>query len=64
MKHHYEVTGSLPPKPERQWRTNRIAHVVAPNAKRAIELVEALHPGIEVFTVLHRGHIDIIEDDQ
>ena len=63
---HWEVNGSieLPPREGSSYRgrQNITAHVLAASARRAIELVEAKHVGIEVHSVQHRGRIDVIED--
>lgn len=59
---HWEIHGSIPPPPKYTYRPNKEVHVLALNIERAIILAQRKFPGLEVFTAVHRGKIDIIEE--
>ena len=63
---HWEIRGSMPPAiPQGHsyaFRENVTSHVIAASARRALELVEAKHKGIEIYSAQHRGKIDVIDD--
>lgn len=62
MSKHWEVRGSLPPEGNRTYHKQQTCHVLALSAARAIELVEKKYAGITIWSVVHRGEIDVIED--
>lgn len=65
---HWQVQGSMPPAMRpgntHEYRQNVTAHVVAVSARRALELVEARHVGIEIHSIQHCGKIDVIDDSK
>ena len=62
MNRHWFVQGSMPPEPGKpHWRKNIEAHVVTDSAAKAIALVVEKYPDIDVWTVTHRGAIEIID---
>jgi hypothetical protein len=65
---HWQVQGSMPlamrPGRSYEYRENVTAHVIAASARRAVELVELKHAGIEIHSVNHRGQIDVIDDSK
>lgn len=63
MKRHFEIKGSKE-QPEKTWRQNIVCNVVAETAQRALELALEKHPDLDVFSLIHRGRVDIIEDNK
>ena len=61
MMKHFEINGSEPAG-EGKWRANIVCHVVAETAQRAMQLAIEKHPTMEVWSLNHRGRVDIIED--
>lgn len=60
---HFEINGSIQ-EIDKKWRTNLTCHVVAETAQRALQLAVDKHAGFDVFSLNHRGRVDIIEDDE
>lgn len=60
---HYEINGSTPPDPKAKYphRANIVCHVIADDAPTAMRLAIEKHPGLEVWSLSHRGRVDIIE---
>lgn len=58
---HFEIRGSTA-QPEKQWRINITCHVVAETAQRALQLALEKHPMMDVYSLNHKGQMDIIED--
>ncbi len=57
---HFEIMGSL--KEEgKNWRTNLTCHVVAESAQKAIQLAIGKHPAMEIWSLQHKGPVDLIE---
>lgn len=61
---HYEIQGSLPSPEGKQWRTNVICHVVADDASMAMNLALQRHPDIDIWSLQHKGKVDIIQQGQ
>lgn len=62
---HWELHGTVPWEDQKRaafGRRNVTAHIVAPTARRALELAEAKYAGLEVYTISHRGLIDYIDE--
>lgn len=60
--HFYDVRGSLPKKGGLSYRKNFDKHVVAVSIVRAIELVMKAHPDATIYSVQHRGKINIAQE--
>lgn len=67
MMKHFSIFGVLPPNPEsadRHRRVNKTLEVVAATAQRALQLADERFPGIEIYSLQHRGAIEIIQDSE
>lgn len=52
----FDIQGSLPKTVgEHTWRKNIQLIVIASTAERAMELAKEKHPGIAVWSLIHRG---------
>lgn len=60
MRRHWEIRGS---KLDGKWRKNINCHVVADNIMLALHLAAQKHPTADWFAVEHRGHVDLIQQD-
>ena len=57
---HFEIMGSMQEE-GKSWRSNLNCHVVAENAQKALELALEKYPSLDVWSLHHKGRVDIIE---
>ena len=60
---HFEIMGSERDL-EKRHRVNITCHVVAESAERALLLALERHPGMEVWSLQHKGRVDIIQEQE
>lgn len=58
---HFEILGSEKAEGE-QWRTNLVCHVVAVTAQKAMQLALEKHPDMVIWSLNHKGRVDIIQE--
>jgi broad specificity phosphatase PhoE len=59
----WHVYITLPENPEKRYPRNKTLGVVAPTLQDAIDTVLKKHPGATVWTVNHRGVVDLLSFD-
>lgn len=59
--HHYEIQGSKM-RPGDKYKTNITIHIVTTDITRAIKLAQDKHEELEIWSIEHRGNIDVIDD--
>lgn len=59
---HFEITGSYQ-KPEHRYRQNIRVYVVTETAQRAMHLVLDKYPDVDIWSINHKGSVDVIIDE-